>query len=358
MNRIGRRRLEGWGEREEVDVYEEARLIAFDAAAECLAGMRAESVEADRFRETYREMFGLAAEGATSSGDEAGAPEQAAVGVVDAGPRALLRLWVLRRRLRALVLAAVRRRRRGPGADPVAAEDVLGLLCAARGPDGGPLSDGAVAGHLGVLLAAGHETTTSLAAWLLWLLAGHPEYLGRVLAEQEAVFWGRCPQAEPTAADLAAMPALERALDEAGRLYPLVGNAPRGVTREVRLGGQVVPAGCFAFLSIGGGHRLGGVWEEPHAFDPDRLAPPRSEQRRTPYALATFGGGPRRCPGSNFARQEILSLASQVVRRYRMEAVPGQRVAQFYRGPGVPVEGIRMRFADREMTARGGGGPR
>ena len=41
--------------------------------------------------------------------------------------------------------------------------------------------------HVNILLVAGHETTTTLGAWVLYLLARHPEFAARVDAELEQV---------------------------------------------------------------------------------------------------------------------------------------------------------------------------
>ena len=73
------------------------------------------------------------------------------------------------------------------------------------------------------------------------------------------------------------------------------------------------------FLAVAGGHRLPTVFANPDAFDPDRFASPREEDRRNPYALATFGGGPRICLGINFAQVEIMALAAYVRRTYHLE---------------------------------------
>src|SRR5256885_3281212 len=63
----------------------------------------------------------------------------------------------------------------------------------------------------------------------------------------------------------------------------------------------------FQSYSPSGGHRLPAVFPEPERFDPDRFAAPREEDKRTPYGLVLFGGGPRICIGVNMATVEIRS---------------------------------------------------
>ena len=63
---------------------------------------------------------------------------------------------------------------------------------------------------------------------------------------------------------------------------------------------------------------------EPSQFDPDRYLPPREEDRRSPYALVTFGGGPRLCIGVNFANIEVKAIAADVLRRYELSPVESE----------------------------------
>lgn len=322
MNRIIRERTAGWAERGEVDVYDEARKITFDIAAEALVGLKT-GREVDRFREIFFGMLRL---------DTVAADEQ----------DYMARLGILQRELYSLLLPKIQARRQAP------TDDVLGLLVQARDDQGRSLSDEQLIAHTNILLVAGHETSTSLSAWLLYLLAEHPAYLGRVLAEQAALLPG---DATPTLDALKRMKVLENALSEAERLYPPVSEGPRGVLEPFEFNGYQVPAGTYVLYSISAAHMLPSVFAEPERFDPDRFAAPREEHKRTPYALVGFGGGPRICIGINFAQIEIKALASHVLRHYRLELIPGQRIAQTYRPTGAPLEGIRMSVQRRSDAA-------
>jgi cytochrome P450 len=246
------------------------------------------------------------------------------------------RLSRLQAELYGLLLPKIHERRRNP------TDDILGMLVRARDDAGRALSDEQLIAHTNILLVAGHETSTSLSAWLLYLLAQHPSYLQRVLDEQGALL---APGADPTLADIKRMKMLENALSEAERMYPPVANGPRGVVEDFEFDGYLVPAGTFVFYSIAASHLIPGIFATPERFDPDRFAPPREEHKRTPYALVGFGGGPRICIGINFAQVEIKAMVSHILRRYRLEVVPGQQITQFYRATGMPLNGIRMRVA-------------
>jgi cytochrome P450 len=237
-----------------------------------------------------------------------------------------------------MMLRKIQERRQHP------TDDVLGMLVQARDDHGNALSDQQLIAHTNILLVAGHETSTSLSAWLLYLLAQYPHYEERVMDEQGALLPG---DASPTLDAIKKMRVLDNALSEAERLYPPVGNGPRGVVEAFEFGGYHVPAGSFVFYSIAGAHYLPSIWAEPAKFDPDRFAAPREEHKRQPYSLVGFGGGPRICIGINFAQVEIKAMVSHLLRRYRLDVVPGQQIMQLYRGTGLPINGIRMRVAER-----------
>ena len=318
MNRIIRERIADWGERGEVDVYTEARKITFDVAAEALTGLHS-GPEVDRFRDIFSQMLTL---GLFVSSEEEWMTRSAA----------------LHAELDALIRPKIAERRAHP------TDDILGLLVTARDASGQPLSDERIIAHANILLVAGHETSTSLSAWLLYELTQQPAVARRVLDEQMALVG---PTAEPTLDEINRMRYLDQVLLEAERFYPPVANGPRGVAEDFEFAGYHVPAGTFVLYSIAASHQLPEVFEHPEVFDPERFAPPREEHKRTPYALVGFGGGPRVCIGINFAKVEIKALVSQALRRYELEAVPDQTLVQFYQVTAMPLYGIRLRVRER-----------
>ncbi len=239
MNRIIRERIATWGEREEVDVYDEARKITFDVAAEALTGLRA-GAEVDHFRDVFAQMLML--------------------GMVVSSPEEWeTRMAALHAELDGLIRPKIAERRAHP------TDDILGLLVTAKDADGQPLSDERIIAHANILLVAGHETSTSLSSWLLYQLTQQPEVTQRVLQEQLALVG---PTAEPTLDDIKGMKYLDLVLLEAERLYPPVSNGPRGVVADFDFAGYHVPAGKYAFYSIAASHLLPEVFAQPERFDP------------------------------------------------------------------------------------------
>jgi cytochrome P450 len=307
IERVVAARVERWLGLPEVNALAETRAITFDAAACALAGF-ATRPQLDELRA----LFYLQ--------DKA-----------DVARRTQLLLGLLAER-------------RGAPADE-RSRDVVGKIMRARDEDGRPLSDAQIVDHINILLVAGHETTTVLSAWVLYLLATLPEQRQRIEAELDTLLGD--DDGPLTLDALRRMKRLDNFIKEAGRLHAPLLNAPRGVVRAFEFGGYEIPAGAQVRLALAAGHLLPDVFAEPGRFDPERFAPPREEDRRTPYGLVTFGGGVRSCIGMHFAQIETKTLAAYVLRRYRLEVLDGPRPAHAGEFVGVPSEAIRLRVSAR-----------
>jgi cytochrome P450 len=295
-------RTSSWPQQAEVDVYREMQQITFAAAGWALAGFQ----PGPQLEELGQLFYQRA--------------------VRDRRDQILLDL-IAERRARPLD--------EQPG-------DVLGQIVRARDDDGQPLNDEQILAHINILLVAGHETTTSLGAWVLYLLATLPEQRRRIAAEIADVLGDTAPGLIAVEA-LRELKQLDNFIKEAGRLYSPVITVPRGVVREVEVGGYTLPVGTPVRLALAASHLLPHVFANPQRFDPDRFAPPREEDRRTPYGLVTFGGGSRICIGINFANIETKALAVHVLRHYRLAAVEGQRIVNAGHITGFLERGIRLR---------------
>jgi cytochrome P450 len=100
------------------------------------------------------------------------------------------------------------------------------------------------------------------------------------------------------------------------------------------LGGFHIPARSALEISPYVTHRHPDFWDNPESFDPDRFTQERSAHRH-PYAYLPFGAGQRLCIGSHLAMLEARLIVSRVLQRFRLELVPGWKVA--------PMPGITLR---------------
>lgn len=221
------------------------------------------------------------------------------------------RLRKLTDRFVAEVTALVEARRR------VAGVDVLSDLIEAQRVLGAESSQ-ALLGDVFALLTAGHETTYAALSWALMLLAAHPRVLGDLFDELHGVLRGEAPQVE----QLGALPLLDRVVKESLRVLPTAPYGARLVVRDTEIGGHGLPRGAVVVFSHLVTHHMADVWPEPRRFDPDRWL----QADPSPYEYSPFGGGPRACPGSDFALLEMKLTLAQALQRFWPEGVAGRRV--------------------------------
>lgn len=301
MQRVIAEHIAHWGEQDKIDLYHEARAITFHVAAAALAGIE-RGPEVERLQKLF---YALIAEGATT-------PQS----IDERLPRALK----ARDELSTLLLDLIAERRHRPAeARP---NNMLGLILEARDEDGSAMSDEQLLGHLNILFVAGHETTTILTVYTLHLLATLPKWRRRVVAELDALLPN--PDEPLSVAVARELKTLDTIIKETGRLHSPVRTIPRQVVQDVEFAGYTLPADTPVRLALAACHHLPGVFADPEVFDPDRFASPREEDKRSPYGLVTFGGGPRLCIGIHFANIEVKAIVAQVLRAYRLEPLSNQ----------------------------------
>jgi sterol 14-demethylase len=227
-------------------------------------------------------------------------------------------------------------------------EDFLQTLMTVRYADGTALSEDHITGMLLSLIFAGQHTSAVQAAWAGVELLRHPDYLARVLTEQQEILGER---QELTFEALREMVVLERAVQESERLHPPLVMLMRQVLQDFTYKQYVMPAGWLAMVSAAVSHRLPEVFAEPQRYDPDRFGPARQEHRKAKHAIITFGGGRHGCIGMTFAYLQVKAIWSVLLRRFELELIdrrPEPNYATFVVGPKPPC---RLRYRRKRHAA-------
>jgi len=199
-------------------------------------------------------------------------------------------------------------------------QDMFSQFATATHEDGSLMPVDEVVDHMIFLMMAAHDTITSSATSLVWLLAKHPEWQDRLRAELLAVTGG---EGRPLAyEDLGKATLTEMAFKESLRLIPPVPSLPRRALRDFEFGGYRIPAGTGVGISPSAVHMDPDHWPEPEKFDPLRFTPELVAKRHK-YAWVPFGGGAHMCLGLHFAYMQVKVLMAQILTRYRIEIEPG-----------------------------------
>ncbi len=217
-------------------------------------------------------------------------------------------------------------------------DDLLSMFMLAEDEDTGErMDDVQIRDELMTFMIAGHDTTSNLLAWALYLLSKHPDIRRRLEEEVDAVVAGEVPTFE----EVAELDFLEQVIDETLRLYPPAWTIEREPIEDDVIDGYHVPAGSVVAVGPYFVHHNKRVWDNPEGFDPDRFAPDagRPEQR---YAHFPFGGGPRMCVGADFAILEAKLILAAITRRFRLDLEPGHWVEREATVTLYPRDGIEM----------------
>lgn len=190
--------------------------------------------------------------------------------------------------------------------------DLLGLLIASGMPDG------LIRDQLLTLIIAGHDTSTALLAWALYLVSSHADVQMRVQAEIAGVL-GAQP---PGFAQLGELGYLDQVINETLRLYPPIHLGSRIAASDLDFQGYPIRAGQRVLYSIYLTHRDPRYWNDPATFDPDRFSPEQGRQR-LPYTFLPFGGGARNCIGAAFAQVEAKVVLARILQKYALTFAGG-----------------------------------
>jgi enediyne biosynthesis protein E7 len=230
-----------------------------------------------------------------------------------------------------VVYSLIAERRR----DGRAREDLLSLLMAARDDHDVGMSDEELHDELISLIFAGHETVSVCLTWTWYLLSQDAEVTRRLRAEVDEVLGGRTP----TLDDVKRMQYTWQVLQEALRLYPPIWLIPRTPLEDDEIDGYRLRAGTRTMLFVCPyvTHRHTDFYDNPEAFDPDRVAPAVTGNWHR-FQYLPFGGGPRKCLGHEFAMLEMTIIVAMIMQRFRLELVPDHPVEP------IPMVTLRPRY--------------
>jgi retinoid hydroxylase len=251
------------------------------------------------------------------------------------------KLIASRKILDEIVFGEIARRRADPGT--AGGMDILSLLLSARGEGGEAFTDREVRDQVMTLMFAGHDTSTSTLTFMMHELARHPDVVERLHEEQDRVLGGVTPSVEQLERE---MPYLEMVLDEVLRLYPPAWIGPRRAVREFEFGGYTVPRGAYVNYCSWASHRLPEVFPDPEAFVPERFTPERKAALPR-GAYVPFGGGRRICIGKRFGQTEVKLVATMLLQRLRLDALPGRTMTVRQMPTLSPKGGLKMRVLPR-----------
>lgn len=220
-------------------------------------------------------------------------------------------------------------------------DDLLSLFMLARDEDTGKgMTDKEIRDELLTFVIAGHDTTSNLLTWAMYLLSKNPALRRELEEETDRKVSGRVP----TLDELKELKFTEAVLNETLRIYPPAWTVEREPIEDDVIAGFEVKAGNVVTVGPYFIHHNRQVWENPEGFDPSRFL---GAEKRHRYAHFPFGGGPRKCVGADFAMLEAKLLLAAMVKNFRLDL----QAASFVEPEGTvtlyPRKGMPMALSRR-----------
>jgi len=212
------------------------------------------------------------------------------------------------------------------------------------------LSDGLIRDQLLTMLIAGHDTSTALLAWVLFMLGSHPQWMAQVKQEVDAVL--TTASEPPTAEQLNQLHITDQVIKETLRIYPPIHVGNRFALEAINLQGYKVPAGTRVMDSIYLTHRDKKYWPEPEQFCPERFERSQ-EHNRPPLAYVPFGGGPRNCIGAAFAQIESKVVLARLFQCFDFQLLNEHEIHPHMGATLEPRPGVQMRILRRGLKKSG-----
>uniref|UniRef100_A0A2N9EYA6 Beta-amyrin 28-oxidase n=1 Tax=Fagus sylvatica TaxID=28930 RepID=A0A2N9EYA6_FAGSY len=202
-------------------------------------------------------------------------------------------------------------------------QDILSHMLTVTDEDGKHMVELDIADKILGLLIGGHDTASAACTFIVKYLAELPHIYDGVYKEQMEIARSKAPGELLNWDDIQKMKYSWNVAREVLRLAPPLQGAFREAINDFIFNGFSIPKGWKLYWSANSTHKSAQYFPEPEKFDPTRF----EGAGPAPYTFVPFGGGPRMCPGKEYARLEILVFMHNLVKRFKWEKVlPDEKI--------------------------------
>ncbi|CAI0414609.1 unnamed protein product [Linum tenue] len=243
--------------------------------------------------------------------------------------------------IRAELLNIIRQRKVDLGTGKASVtQDILSHMLTISDEAGRFMTELDIADKILGLLIGGHDTASAACTFIVKFLSELPHVYDGVYKEQIEIAKSKRSGELLNWDDIQKMKYSWNVACEVMRLAPPLQGGFREAINDFIFNGFFIPKGWkVLYWSANSTHKSGQYFSEPEKFDPSRF----EGGGPAPYTFVPFGGGPRMCPGKEYARLEILVFMHHLVKRFRFEKlIPDEKIV--VDPMPIPAKGLPVRL--------------
>lgn len=192
--------------------------------------------------------------------------------------------------------------------------------------------------HLTAPYVAGLDTVANTTAACVYAVLKHPDVYARIIKEIDEFFADGEPIEEHGL--LKKLPALNGAIMETMRLYPIAPAQMRTAAKDFVFEGYQIKEGDSLYMANGVCHFMGEYYPNPEKFDIDRYDKPREEHKQS-GVYSPYGRGTHTCLGKSLAEIQLLLTMARIFYKLDMSLPsPGYEL----KTKTAPTPGASMSF--------------
>lgn len=190
---------------------------------------------------------------------------------------------------------------------------------------------------------AGFDTVASAAAFMLYRLLSHPEWLEKVRAEYRQLSSESDGHVDPMQQKV-----LRAVFQETTRINPPGALVIRYAKQDFGFAGYRIRKGDEVLIQISSDHMNETLFPDPGKFDPARFLGPDSSNLKR--AVLAFGSGAHRCTGAMIGPLFSQEMVSYWVNHFDLELAPKGAQPKVVALPFTQPLGLRVKVLGRRHT--------
>ncbi|CAL5407260.1 unnamed protein product [Camellia sinensis] len=243
--------------------------------------------------------------------------------------------------IRRELMAVVRERRAAMvGGGGAMKQDILSHMIVVSDSTGKGIGETEIANKIMGLLVAGYANVAVTISFFMKFVGESPDIYNKVLSEQLEISKDKKTGKLLDWNDMSKMKYSWNVMCEVMRVVPPQQGTFREVLTDFTYAGYTIPKGWKVYWTVNTTNKNSKYFQDLEKFDPSRY---EGGETPAPYTYVPFGGGPRLCPGKEYARLVVLTFIHNVVKKYKWEVLfPKEKVL----GDMVPMpeKGVPIRL--------------